>query len=71
MWEEQGRDGLKSKPHPGRIPALSKEDRGRLAELLEEGAVAQGYSNELWTLPRVAALIKKSLTPPDFVVDAR
>lgn len=28
-----------------------------LAQLLKAGAIAAGYANELWTLPRIAALI--------------
>ncbi len=58
VWDQLGKEGLRSKAHPGRIPALSEQNRQRLAELLKEGAVSHGFSNELWTLPRVAKIIE-------------
>ena len=56
-YEEGGDEALAAKPHPGRPPKLTEEQRQRLAELLEEGAGKQGYGTELWTLPRVAEVI--------------
>ena len=43
----------------GRPGALSQEDLKRLANLLLDGAVSNGFPNEVWTLARVAKLIER------------
>jgi transposase len=43
----------------GRKPQLGTSERAELRRLLEAGAVASGYPNALWTLPRVASLINR------------
>ena len=58
IWNESGKEGLRSKAHPGRIPELDDDDRSQLAKYLAEGPKAHGFDSELWTLPRVAELIK-------------
>jgi transposase len=57
-YEENGREGLISIPHPGRKPRLSEKDFEELVEILEKGAIASGFPTELWTLPRVAEVIR-------------
>ena len=42
----------------GRRRQLSDVQLEELAQLLKGGAIAAGYANELWTLPRIAALIE-------------
>jgi len=42
----------------GRPAALDEKDLKRLAKLLLDGAVANGFPNELWTLARVVKLIE-------------
>ena len=59
LWEKHGKEGLRSKPHPGSKPRLSDDQRGELVELLLEGPSANGFSTDLWTLPRVADLIDR------------
>lgn len=58
--EKGGLRALKAKPSPGRPSRLSGEDKERLLELLLEGPPAHGFRSELWTLPRVAAVIKRT-----------
>lgn len=58
-FERQGAKGLGSKPSPGRPPKLDGESRKRLESYLTEGALAMGYSSDLWTCPRVAELVRK------------
>jgi transposase len=57
--DEDGVEGLKSKPHPGREPFLSAKDKKRLLRLLLRGAPKAGYPNELWSCERVADLIER------------
>jgi len=58
-WRAGGQAGLDSKPVPGRPEKLSAAQRKRLLGLLLEGARAQGFANELWTLGRVAVVIRR------------
>jgi len=54
-----GDEALRAKPHPGRGSVLNPRQIQKLEQLLVKGARANGYANELWTLGRVRALIKK------------
>jgi transposase len=57
-YQRKGAHGLDAKPIPGRPPRLSAAQRRRLVTLLGQGALHAGYRTELWTLPRVAELIR-------------
>lgn len=46
-----------AKPHPGRTRLLTDDQHRRLEKLLVKGASALGWSNDLWTCPRVRQLI--------------
>jgi transposase len=56
--QRAGRKGLKAKPHPGRRPKLTTEQRRELAPLLLKGPVAHGYRTDLWTLKRIGEVIE-------------
>ena len=43
----------------GRPPQLDLEQRRGLTQALVQGAIANGFATELWTLPRVAKLIER------------
>jgi len=58
-WEKQGMEGLKSKGHPGFASRLTEENRKELKKIILRGAVKYGYSTDFWTLPRIAAVIKR------------
>jgi transposase len=58
-WKKKGSRGLDSKPVPGRPPKLTAQQRRRLQKRLLEGAMACGFPNELWTLKRIAILIRR------------
>jgi transposase len=58
-YEQAGAEGLNSTPHPGRTPRLTKKQTERLAKILARGAKANGFQNDLWTCPRVLAVIEK------------
>ncbi len=54
---EQGEAGLASHPHPGPSPKLTAAQWAQLPLLLQQGAEAHGFRGEVWTTPRVAAVI--------------
>jgi transposase len=58
-YRERGLAGLAPKPVPGRPKKLALKLRGRLLEILLAGALAYGFPNDLWTLKRIAAVIRK------------
>jgi transposase len=62
-WRQAVVDGgpaaLAAKPVPGRPRKLSQAECSRLLELLLQGAMTYGYPNEIWTLKRIARVIRK------------
>lgn len=71
-WEavrqEGGIEALRRPKRFGRPRKLSEAQCEQLVQALKVGALAAGFSTELWTLPRIALLIKQrfsvSLTEP-------
>ena len=63
QWLRRGREGglagLRRRTAPGSAPRLSDTQRAQLREALAKGAPAYGFSGEVWTTKRVAALIKE------------
>ncbi|RMD66973.1 IS630 family transposase [Candidatus Parcubacteria bacterium] len=57
--EEGGLEALKAKPHPGRPPRLTAEQKRELADILRKGPLAAGFPTDLWTLKRVALVIER------------
>lgn len=55
-----GSAGLAVRFSPGRPPKLRAGERRRLVKILLKGAPAQGYSTDLWTTSRIAAVIRKT-----------
>ncbi len=62
-WLAKARDGgpdaVAATPHPGSSPKLSARQRQGLQRQLLKGAQAHGWSTDLWTAPRVQALIQQ------------
>jgi transposase len=60
-WRRRARqlNGLAARPALGPKPRLTGEQLARLEALLDQGAVAHGWPNHLWTCKRVAALIQR------------
>ena len=52
-----GSQALKVRPTPGRPAALSSGERQRIVQRLLKGAIANGFTTELWTTSRVATVI--------------
>jgi transposase len=50
---------LRPQPTPGRPPKLSTSQKKRLTTVLLKGPLAAGYRTDLWTLKRVAQMIRR------------
>lgn len=51
--------GLAAKPHAGPATRLSVGQQQELEQLLQQGAQAHGWPNQLWTTQRIAELIRR------------
>jgi transposase len=58
-WRAKGRRGLKAAGRAGRKPKLDLTQLAKVERALRAGPGAQGFSTELWTLPRVATVIQR------------
>ena len=65
VWNEQlgtgGLPALKRRPR-GRPSGLDAQQKSELVRWLKEGALAQGFATELWTLRRVGQLIEEKFS---------
>lgn len=57
-YEEVGHVGLLTQPRVGRPAELSEEELLLLDDLIDEGALASGFPNDLWDARRVSAVIR-------------
>lgn len=48
-----GPGALRAIPRPGRPPLVATEHQAALPEILAKGALAHGFSTDLWTIPRI------------------
>ena len=58
-WREGGLRALRAPARQGHPARLSAAQRKRVERALLKGAVAHGFDNDLWTLPRVAVVIER------------
>lgn len=58
-FKRKGLAGLIAKPIPGRPPDLTPQQKRQLEQLLLKGPLKAGYKTDLWTLRRIARLIKR------------
>jgi transposase len=59
VWRQGGRAALRSAGRVGRPAKLSTAQLARVEKALAKGAEANGYVNDVWTLPRVAEVIER------------
>jgi transposase len=59
QWQHGGRAALRGAGRAGRKPRLSARQRAQLDAALRRGAEAHGFPTPLWTLPRVAQVIRR------------
>ena len=57
-YRHRGAQALKARPSPGRPAKLTANQRKRLERHLLKGPQAAGFSTDLWTCPRIMALIR-------------
>lgn len=58
-WRKGGRSALAVARRLGRPVRLSKGQLARVERLLLKGPAANGYTTDLWTLPRMARVIER------------
>jgi transposase len=58
-WKEGGTDALRSRGPSGPAPRLSDAQLATVEQALREGAAANGFVGELWTLDRIALVIER------------
>lgn len=58
-WARNGEEGLRGAGRAGRKPRMSNAQCEQVQQALIEGPLTWGYENELWTLPRVAGVIRE------------
>jgi transposase len=58
-YQTGGREAVLAKRHPGPTAKLTARQRQQLVKILLKGARAAGYHTELWTLPRIAEVIRQ------------
>lgn len=58
-WAKRGATPSAAIQPAGRKPKLTGDQRARLERILEEGAVARGFSTEVWTGERIARVIRE------------
>ena len=58
-WQQGGRAALRGAGRAGRRPKLSRAQLAKVERALTKGAEANGYTADLWTLPRVAEVIER------------
>lgn len=58
-FEQEGADALREPGAAGRPARLTPEDLRVIEQALIQGPRAHGYETDLWTLPRIAAVIER------------
>src|SRR5580700_819868 len=58
-WKREGPEGWREHVHPGSERRLSARGQKDLLGILVTGARAYGYPTDLWTLKRIAEVIRK------------
>ena len=56
--EDKGKESLQARPHTGRRPELSQEEKRLIPDFLGHGAEAYGFRGAVWTCPRVRKVIE-------------
>ena len=63
-YQQYGPRGLRAQSIPGRPSYLLEAQKTHLAQVLLQGARVAGYRTELWTLERIATVIRRQFQCP-------
>ena len=58
-WRRGGSSALRGAGRAGRKPKLDRGQLRQVEKALRQGARAQGFGTDLWTLPRVASVMER------------
>lgn len=58
-WKKKGESGLKSRGRSGAPTKVTKRDLQKIETYLLKGPQFQGYATDIWTLERIAKLVRK------------
>ena len=61
-WQQKGVEGLLEGHRSGRPPQISERQFGTLADILDSGPVAYGFTSGVWTCPMVARVIHEEFS---------
>ena len=61
-WQEYEMEGMLEGHRSGRPPALHDHQKQKLADILDSGPVAYGFTSGVWTSPMVARVIKEEFS---------
>lgn len=61
IWKKSGKKGLKAAASLGRKSKLTENKIKRVRQALLKGPKVAGYATEIWTLERIAKLIRKTV----------
>jgi len=64
IWKRKGTKGLTTSKKPGPVPKLTDAKKKRVIHALLKGPQSFGYHTDIWTLERVATVIKKVARVP-------
>lgn len=59
-WKKKGIEGLKSRGHSGFASKLTKEKRMLFKHAILRGPLEYGYETNLWTVPKLSAVLRKT-----------
>ena len=59
-WDEDGIAGLNSKGPPGFASAMNDKKKQKFKHAILKGPLYHGYETDLWTLARLATVLKKT-----------
>lgn len=58
-WKRGGTVALRGAGRAGRLPKVNQQHLRQVDKALRQGARAHGFNTDLWTLPRVAEVVKR------------
>ncbi|MBI4370536.1 MAG: IS630 family transposase [Elusimicrobia bacterium] len=61
-WQKEGMAAMLEGHRTGRPPSLSERQRSKIADILDSGPVAHGFTAGVWTCPMVGRVIEEEFS---------